>query len=135
MAKEKNKTILRILLITLVILTIILIINYNLKKNQDCDKWAERENILIPACVGEWIIEDGECKWVCETQSLEDFCGFSTNAPCETNSECTTGGCSSQVCQGINEEGMITTCEYRECYNAGLYGLSCRCVENTCQWK
>ncbi len=62
------------------------------------------------------------------------FCGTSTNAACATDSDCKTGGCSGQVCQSKNEEPVMTTCEYRECYSAKKYNVSCRCTQNKCQW-
>lgn len=65
----------------------------------------------------------------------EEFCGFSTYDSCSANSDCIVGGCSSQVCQSKNEEPAITTCEYRECYNAEKYGASCLCLNEQCQWQ
>lgn len=65
----------------------------------------------------------------------QGFCGWATNGPCSNNSDCTIGGCSSQVCQSKSEEPVITTCEYKECYNASKYGMICGCTENTCQWQ
>jgi len=63
-----------------------------------------------------------------------DFCGWSTNGNCASNSDCITGGCSGQVCQSKNEEGVITTCEFRDCYVAENYGLECKCQDSKCQW-
>ena len=63
----------------------------------------------------------------------EKFCGSSTLASCNSNSDCKIGGCSSQVCQGKNEE-ITTTCEYKECYDAGKYNLDCKCVNKKCSW-
>ena len=65
----------------------------------------------------------------------EGFCGTSTEAECSTDSDCETGGCSGQVCQGASEEEAITTCEWRECYDAEEFGASCGCVEGKCQWS
>ena len=66
---------------------------------------------------------------------VEEFCGWSTNGSCSSDSGCTTGGCSGQVCQSINEEPVVTTCEYRECYDDEAYGLECGCVNGQCQWS
>ena len=63
----------------------------------------------------------------------EEFCGTSTNASCETNQDCERGGCSGQVCEGKDED-TITTCEFRNCYNAYAYNLTCQCKDNQCQW-
>ena len=63
------------------------------------------------------------------------FCGTSTSGTCSKDSDCMTGGCSGQVCQGAAEPPVITTCEYRECYSAQAYGLSCGCVSGGCAWR
>ena len=66
----------------------------------------------------------------------ENFCGSSMEGYCETNSDCVVGGCSSHVCGNLNEMGdLVTTCEFRECYRANVYGVSCGCFENKCAWK
>ena len=71
-----------------------------------------------------------------ETEEIEDdFCGTSTEAVCQVNSDCVTGGCSGQICQGVNEEGTITTCEALACYNAKKYNVQCGCFNEKCQWK
>jgi eight-cysteine-cluster-containing protein len=62
------------------------------------------------------------------------FCGWSTKATCKTDEDCIKGGCSAQVCQGKTEEPEITTCEWRDCYNAEAYNLRCGCFEGKCQW-
>ncbi len=66
---------------------------------------------------------------------VSGFCGSSTNGACSTDSDCMKGGCSGQVCQGKSEEPIITTCEFRECYDSVRYGVSCGCVSNKCQWS
>jgi eight-cysteine-cluster-containing protein len=63
------------------------------------------------------------------------FCGRSTSGSCGKDSDCISGGCSGQVCQSKSEEPVITTCEYRDCYNAATYNLTCGCKNNQCQWK
>lgn len=62
------------------------------------------------------------------------FCGSSSHKKCSTNSGCVAGGCSGQICQSINDEQIITTCEYKNCYDAKKYGLRCGCFSNECQW-
>ena len=64
----------------------------------------------------------------------KEFCGWSTYGKCSSDLDCMTGGCSSQVCQSKKEEPIITTCEWRDCYNAKIYGIACKCIENKCQW-
>ena len=66
--------------------------------------------------------------------SDKPFCGISTLDACETNQDCTAGGCSSQICQSKDTEPAFTTCEFKSCYEANLYNLRCQCVENKCQW-
>ncbi len=62
------------------------------------------------------------------------FCGMSTYGRCESDEDCVTDGCSSQVCRSRFEEPVFTTCEWRACYDASAYGLSCRCVDGRCMW-
>jgi len=62
-----------------------------------------------------------------------EFCGWSTYGECESDADCRIGGCSGQVCEAKNE-GVITTCEWRDCYDAKKYGKECRCIEGKCQW-
>ena len=64
----------------------------------------------------------------------EEFCGSSTYAPCGTDDDCEPGGCSGQLCMGVNED-MGTTCEYRDCYNAESFGMTCGCHNGKCQWS
>ncbi len=65
----------------------------------------------------------------------EGFCGGSTEAVCAFDSDCMTGGCSGQICQGVAEEPIISTCEFRACYEASSFGLGCGCVEGKCAWN
>jgi len=69
------------------------------------------------------------------TPPQEEFCGYSTYGNCNSDADCITGGCSGQVCQSRMEEPVITTCEFRECYNAEIYAYKCRCLNKKCQWK
>jgi eight-cysteine-cluster-containing protein len=64
----------------------------------------------------------------------ENFCGRSTMGFCSSDLDCVKGGCSSQVCQSSSDPVSITTCEYRDCYNAGKYNLNCKCISSQCQW-
>jgi len=66
---------------------------------------------------------------------IEEFCGTSTYGNCVSNSDCVKDGCSSQVCRSKNEKSIVTTCEYKDCYNAQSYGLGCKCVDKKCQWS
>jgi eight-cysteine-cluster-containing protein len=70
-----------------------------------------------------------------EINLIEEFCGFSTYSACLVDEDCRIGGCSGQVCQARDEESAITTCEYRTCYNADRYQMSCLCFAGQCQWR
>jgi len=65
----------------------------------------------------------------------EAFCGSSTEGRCSGNSDCKVGGCSGQVCQSKQEANIITTCEWRNCYNASAYNLECKCINGKCKWR
>jgi eight-cysteine-cluster-containing protein len=62
------------------------------------------------------------------------FCGWSSGN-CATDSDCRAGGCSGQVCESAGDPPTFTTCEWRSCYDAGSYALSCGCVNRKCRWK
>jgi eight-cysteine-cluster-containing protein len=64
-----------------------------------------------------------------------EFCGISTYSECQSDEDCIITGCSNQVCQSKNEEPLITTCEFRECFDARKFKVSCKCVDNKCQWN
>lgn len=63
----------------------------------------------------------------------EEWCGWSTNAECSSDSDCGRGGCSGQICGSIGE-GMSSTCEWLQCYDAEAYGVDCGCINRECQW-
>ena len=71
----------------------------------------------------------------CVDNKCQMFCGISTLGSCNSDSQCKTGGCSGQVCQGVDEEDVITTCEYKDCYNSASFDVSCGCVDNKCEWN
>lgn len=62
-------------------------------------------------------------------------CGEIPNLDCIKNSDCSTAGCSSQICT-TNEEAKttITTCEFKQEYEC-LKLTSCECINNKCQWE
>ena len=64
----------------------------------------------------------------------EEFCGRSTMSYCTSDLDCVRGGCSASICQAKADEQMLTTCEYRDCYDASRYGLTCGCFSGKCQW-
>ncbi|MBF0169479.1 MAG: eight-cysteine-cluster domain-containing protein [Nitrospinae bacterium] len=62
------------------------------------------------------------------------FCGGSTDDACATDDDCLAAGCSGQLCQSAAREQPATTCEWKECYDASRYGLSCGCDAGACRW-
>ena len=63
------------------------------------------------------------------------FCGLSTHGKCTSDSDCTVGGCSGELCQSKNNEPIETSCEWKDCYDDEVYGVECKCVDNKCQWN
>lgn len=64
----------------------------------------------------------------------EEFCGSSTLESCSSNSDCSKGGCSEQICKSSSEEELVTTCEWKDCYYSVEYDLECGCIDEKCQW-
>lgn len=62
------------------------------------------------------------------------FCGSSTYSDCNIDNNCKVGGCSGQICGATSEE-LISTCEYKDCYNYEFYKYECKCVDQKCQWS
>lgn len=86
---------------------------------------------------GGTCIKKEKCAEIVATICVElksDFCGRSTYGSCKTDDDCLKGGCSSQICHSKSEEPIVSTCEWRDCYNAEAYGVKCGCFENKCQW-
>jgi len=100
------------------------------KCKAECGAIGTRSEGWYSSCDNSLIVWDQ-----CAGQYPNHFCGWSTNGPCSSDSDCIAGGCSGQVCQSKHEEPIVTTCEYRECYNAQSYGLSCRCINQRCEWR
>ena len=96
-----------------------------------CDEFGKACGGQSCVGLGLGICSGGKClPW-----PTESFCGSSTYGSCNSDSDCISGGCSGQVCQSKNEEGVITNCAYRDCYSAEKYGLSCKCSDSKCQWS
>ena len=73
---------------------------------------------------GETFVEETE----------DEFYGSSTNFPCETDEECITSGCNSEICGGEQEEGFASICLFPEHPLPQDLGYVCGCFENECQW-
>lgn len=67
-----------------------------------------------------------------KSNTIDGFCGSSSMAECSQDSDCVKSGCSGQVCESSKTEGMVTTCEWLDCYASE--GHKCGCVDNKCQW-
>jgi len=63
------------------------------------------------------------------------FCGISTYGKCKTDSDCVVSGCSNEVCESRYEKPIFTSCIYKKCFDAKLYGMRCRCINGKCQWS
>ena len=53
---------------------------------------------------------------------------------CQVDSDCVTDGCSGQICRSKLDEGVMTTCEYKEeyaCYKPD----GCLCQSGKCVWS
>jgi eight-cysteine-cluster-containing protein len=91
--------------------------------------------LWLPACKSKTSTGSDQVAVQENTTAAKEFCGVSSSGPCKDNSECKAGGCSGQVCYAASEGEPITTCEYRDCYNAKAFRVECRCVDDKCQWK
>ena len=64
------------------------------------------------------------------------FCGISLKDPCVSSEDCATGGCSVQYCGGSGDTpGIVTDCQWRNCYQAEDYRFTCGCFNGQCQWS
>ncbi len=68
-------------------------------------------------------------------KTTEKFCGISLKDSCDSDSDCAPGGCSLQICGNISDvKNLMSTCEYKKCYDAKKYHMKCSCVEGKCMW-
>lgn len=117
--------------------------SYSRLRESECDDVTDDGEPILGA--NKEIVDDSYCEDSEEDETHIEassdnhpknaFCGSSTLANCSVDGDCGVGGCSNQVCQGINEEPLVTTCEYRDCYNAAAYNANCRCIKNKCRWN
>jgi eight-cysteine-cluster-containing protein len=82
----------------------------------------------------ETYCEEFKDQYTLDEPTVEEFCGSSTNATCQYDSDCMQTGCTAQVCAGKDEQ-IITDCMARSCYNAKQHNLECSCLDNKCQWN
>lgn len=105
----------------------------NILSGEDCwfcqnGEWVKHGNLSAPKPTKPC----GESKE--NSISKGNFCGTSTFGNCVTDADCVTGGCSGEICQSKDEEPIIITCEYKDCYNTEKYELKCKCLTQQCQW-
>jgi len=74
-------------------------------------------------------------KLVSQEKEFPGFCGSASFAACAGDSDCATAGCSGQLCVGVDDADLASTCEFRECYNKTAAGVSCGCVQKQCRWS
>ena len=72
---------------------------------------------------------------VLPTPPPQDYYGSSTFGNCGQTSDCTIGGCNSEICQGKQEGGKVSICIAPDKPVAGKLGYRCQCVEKKCVWK
>jgi len=77
-----------------------------------------------------WPGRGADCGGLC----APGFCGFSTGGRCQTDADCSRQGCSAQAC-AARFENVVTTCEWRECYDPGPSGAICGCGDGGCSWR
>jgi len=66
--------------------------------------------------------------------NLGSFCGTSTKDTCSSSADCIAGGCSRQICGSAKNGGLISTCEWKDCY-ANKDAYKCDCINQQCQWR
>ncbi len=91
-----------------------------INKSEQCPDFCNGiTNNLEVKCI------DNKCKQVQKQISIEE---------CSSNNDCTTGGCSGQLCGKRGEvENLVTTCEYLPIYDC-YRKTSCGCVNGKCSW-
>ena len=79
-------------------------------------------------------MSEADCKQFGADYSGEFTVLQTANLGCSTDDDCSTGGCSGQVCTTAElAPSVVTTCEYRNEYAClGLAG--CGCINSQCQW-
>jgi len=90
--------------------------------------------LIVGGLLVSYYFEDWDFDYNKTITNKSGFCGTSTFYECEQDSDCTSGGCSGQICQGVDEEKQVSICNYKECYDDEVFNVVCGCVENKCQW-
>ena len=103
------------------------------KYNNPSTNCNGKPRCMCAITLSKGICKENKCTAITDQNNVSGFCGTSTKTACNTSLDCIVGGCSGQICSGKTDE-QITTCEYRSCYNAQEFRLSCGCFEGKCQW-
>ncbi len=70
-----------------------------------------------------------------EQAPIDEPAQLDANLLCDSDADCTVGGCSGQVCGNTAfASNVITTCEYKEIYSC-YKQTSCSCIKSQCQWE
>jgi hypothetical protein len=102
-----------------------------------CKLSQEKECIMwLGVCERD---DEGECGWVqspemvaCladERMSVNDGCARSSFDECDSDADCTTGGCGGEVCHNPAVSDGASDCD---CTAPTIYG--CGCVRGNCTW-
>jgi eight-cysteine-cluster-containing protein len=87
----------------------------------------------------EWeaVSHESEVRWFAYSppSASDGFCGDSSYAHCSSDSDCVADGCCMEACVSLEEVVLCFWCDWRDCYDAGKYGLACTCVNGECQWS
>ncbi len=82
-----------------------------------------------------FVRSDGTLEQIKPQKTTMNFCGWSSYGRCKSDLDCVVDGCSAQVCRSVFEDPIVTTCEWKECYNATKFNLACKCVDGICKWS
>lgn len=74
------------------------------------------------------------CKGFLPPEESEEYYGRSTHGGCQTDGNCTLGGCNNEICQSVSEESFVSICLAPDKPTPGQLAYQCRCVENQCRW-
>ncbi len=94
-------------------------------------------------CVAQGnVVDEIDGKKICTTRQgkvffeldKSGFCGTSSEGICESDADCVTDGCSGQICRSVNEQSVVTTCEWQDCYDDKKFNVKCECAGGKCRW-
>jgi eight-cysteine-cluster-containing protein len=119
-----NKQIYLAVVIIVILVLVLIILTMNTGEAPECVNPLDCKG-PHDECEGEWRCAHGRCVW---------DCAITPPGECSSDSDCTTGGCSGEICISKSEEPPITTCEWREEYGC-LELNNCKCIGGKCKWE